>query len=362
MKKVRTVFLWMHLTVGLVAGLVILYLSVTGLLIAFKPQIIDLTRAGLTGDVAPAMPYEALIKGISIGKADELKGMTFWKDKTYFEAQFGKEKHLYSSVDGSVLPASYAWNDFFEVTTNLHRWFSTKNEGDHQIQKLVKGISVIFFLFLAVSGMFLWWPTAVKKLNFKLKNKAFNWNLHNVLGFWFSPVIIVISLTGLVMAHQWANSLLFSAFGSEVAKPRKVEEKAQVIPPAAQLASMMTVALERKPNWEMLSVKFAKGYVNISIDEPTVAGLYGKSQMSFDAESGQESFWEPYESLTTARKVRAAMHPVHTGEAGGFFGQLLVASATLVSVLLVWTGFAMSYRRFFKFTPAKNNHVGERAS
>jgi uncharacterized iron-regulated membrane protein len=354
----------MHLSVGLVAGAVILYLSVTGLLMAFKPQIIDLSRAGLvSADAGPALPVVDLLKKISDGKTEELKSVTFWREKEgYFEAQFGKEKHLYAYADGSVLPASYAWNEFFELTTNLHRWFSPKNEGDHKVQKLIKGISVIFFLFLTFSGIFLWWPSAVKKLNFKLKNKAFNWNLHNVLGFWFSPVIIIISVTGLVIAHQWANNLLFAIAGSEVPKPRKIEEKAQVIPPAEQLAGMIAVAQERKPNWKMLSVRFSKGYVNLSIDEDGPAGLYAKSQLSFDAESGQESFWEPYESLPTARKVRATMHPVHTGEAGGFFGQVLVALATLVSIVLVWTGFAMSYRRFFKTKQIKKSQVGDLAS
>lgn len=361
MKNWRVAFLWLHLVTGLTAGTVILYLSVTGLLLAFKPQIIDLTRAGIANEEAgSALPYETLIKKISEGKTKELKSITFWKDKTgYFETQFGTEKHLYSYADGSVLPVSYTWNNFFEITTNLHRWFSFKNEGDHKIQKLIKGISVIFFLFLAMSGIFLWWPAAVSKFNFKLKKKAFHWNLHNVLGFWFSPVIVVISLTGLVMAHQWANQMLFTLTGSEVPKPRKIEEKAQVIPTAETLAAMISKAQERKPNWEVLSVRFAKGYVNIGIDEAGVAALYRRSQLSFDAETGVESFWEPYESLSTGRKIRATMHPVHTGEAGGFLGQFLVASATLASIFLVWTGFAMSYRRFFGNRRTKNLQFGE---
>jgi len=360
LKKLRSVFLWLHLGAGLTAGAVILYLSVTGLLMAFKPQIIDFTRAGIASEEpGSALPYETLIKKNSEGQTGELKSITFWKEKTgYFEMQFGPEKHLYSYVDGSVLPVSYTWNNFFEVTTNLHRWFSFKNEGDHKIQKLIKGFSVIVFLFLAVSGLFLWFPAAVSKLNFKLKKKAFHWNLHNVLGFWFSPVIIVISLTGLVMAHQWANQLLFKLTGSEVPQPRKIEEKVQVIPPAKKLAAMIASAQERKPNWEVLSVRFAKGYVNIGIEEAGVAALYKRSQLSFDAETGLESFWEPYESLSTGRKIRATMHPVHTGEAGGFLGQLLVACATLASIVLVWTGFAMSYRRFFGKGQSKSKIIG----
>src|SRR5262245_49526624 len=40
MKSVRTVVFWAHLSCGLVAGVIILIMSVTGALLAFQPQIL----------------------------------------------------------------------------------------------------------------------------------------------------------------------------------------------------------------------------------------------------------------------------------------------------------------------------------
>jgi uncharacterized iron-regulated membrane protein len=38
---------------------------------------------------------------------------------------------------------------------------------------------------------------------------------------------------------------------------------------------------------------------------------------------------------------------LHTGEAGGFMGQFIAMVVSAGACLLVWTGFAMAWRRFF---------------
>jgi uncharacterized iron-regulated membrane protein len=40
------------------------------------------------------------------------------------------------------------------------------------------------------------------------------------------------------------------------------------------------------------------------------------------------------------------VRPVHTGEAGGVIGQTLAGIASLAGVVLVWTGLALTWRRF----------------
>ena len=41
MRPLRTVLFWLHLAAGAAAGLVILVMSATGALLAFKPQIVN---------------------------------------------------------------------------------------------------------------------------------------------------------------------------------------------------------------------------------------------------------------------------------------------------------------------------------
>ena len=43
-QRIRTVFFWLHLTAGLAAGVVVLIMSVTGVLLTFEKQTIYLGR------------------------------------------------------------------------------------------------------------------------------------------------------------------------------------------------------------------------------------------------------------------------------------------------------------------------------
>ncbi|MFD0892435.1 PepSY domain-containing protein [Luteolibacter ambystomatis] len=52
-----------------------------------------------------------------------------------------------------------------------------------------------------------------------------------------------------------------------------------------------------------------------------------------------------FEKLTTGGKMRQFVRWLHTGEAGGAFGQFLAALGCVSAVVLVYTGFALAWRR-----------------
>lgn len=60
---------------------------------------------------------------------------------------------------------------------------------------------------------------------------------------------------------------------------------------------------------------------------------------------------EGYADLSTARQIRSWTRYLHTGQALGWPGQLIAGLACLGGCFLVYTGFALSYRRFFKRRP-----------
>ena len=55
---------------------------------------------------------------------------------------------------------------------------------------------------------------------------------------------------------------------------------------------------------------------------------------------------ETFASLNAGRRVRSWSRFVHTGEAFGFGGQTVAGIASAGGVMLVWTGIALSLRRF----------------
>jgi len=54
-----------------------------------------------------------------------------------------------------------------------------------------------------------------------------------------------------------------------------------------------------------------------------------------------------YADLSTARQIRSWTRFLHTGQALGWGGQFIAGLACLGGCFLVYTGFALSWRRFF---------------
>jgi uncharacterized iron-regulated membrane protein len=106
-------------------------------------------------------------------------------------------------------------------------------------------------------------------LSTRLRGKAHDWNWHNVIGFWSSAVLVILTLTAAVMSYPWANDLLYTLTGSEA--PRRGESptapSSQVaarargqrgVGAAAQTASfdvLLARAQEQVPGWVMIMLR-----------------------------------------------------------------------------------------------------------
>jgi len=53
----------------------------------------------------------------------------------------------------------------------------------------------------------------------------------------------------------------------------------------------------------------------------------------------------PFSSQSTGQKARSWIRFLHTGEALGIVGQTIAGIVSFTSVLMVWTGLALAYRR-----------------
>ena len=120
--------------------------------------------------------------------------------------------------------------------------------------------------------------------NARLRGKARDWNWHNVIGFWSSSVLVVLTLTAAVMSYSWANDLLYKLTGSEL--PRRTEgssaaaerprdrgqrNEARAVRSPASFDILMTRAQKQVPGWVMIMLRFPSrgdGQVTASIQGP----------------------------------------------------------------------------------------------
>jgi sulfite reductase (NADPH) flavoprotein alpha-component len=82
------------------------------------------------------------------------------------------------------------------------------------------------------------------------------------------------------------------------------------------------------------------------IQEPTAPHIFARSQLVLDHSTAEIVRWEPYSDANLGRKLRIWVRGLHTGEVLGFVGQTVAGLASLGGCFLVWTGFAMAWRRF----------------
>ena len=230
----RSIF-WAHLISGLLAGLVILSMSVSGLMIAYEVQLMDWINRDLR--VAPPsanavhLDVETLVAKVQEGKPGLTPTGFTWKADPGAPVMLsmGREGHYYANpYTGEFLgEGNHTWHDFFHDVTSWHR-FLTGTGLSRETGKLITGTGTLVFGILLVSGIYLWWPRhwrwmnvrAVLLFNRKLKGRARDWNWHNVFGFWSAFPMLFIILTGLIMSFSWANNLLFRATGNEPPPPR----------------------------------------------------------------------------------------------------------------------------------------------
>ena len=76
-----------------------------------------------------------------------------------------------------------------------------------------------------------------------------------------------------------------------------------------------------------------------------------RAELQLDRAIGAEVRWQPFSARhSRAAALRAILRFAHTGEVLGVAGQTIAGIVTLGAVFLVYTGLALSLRRFLKWT------------
>ena len=112
---------------------------------------------------------------------------------------------------------------FFSAVTGWHRWFNATGE-NRATARAITGASNLAFLFLVLSGIYLWLPRMWKWAAFKTRllfnakattAKARDFNWHHVFGIWSAIPLAVVVATATVFSYPWANDLVYRAVGEQ---------------------------------------------------------------------------------------------------------------------------------------------------
>lgn len=378
----KTIF-WLHLIAGVVAGISIFIMCLTGVALAFEKDLVAWAERDARRVAAPATDsgrltlaeLTARVQAVEPGAkpvaltiaADPSAAITF---------TLGRDNAVYANpYTGEVRrPASTRMHDFMHVMTDWHRWLALGGD-QRAIGKAINGACNLAFFVLAVSGLYLWWPRswswrgfrAIALFNWRLTGKARDFNWHNAIGLWSAPILIILTLTALPISYRWAGDLIYTLAGEEAPVRRGPPGSAapvETIPapsPDAQPAgpdALIHAAQTALPDWSEITLRFGPQRVvaaeaptgpqpvSVSIKTPGVWPRTAATTLRLNPFTAEVMRTENFADLSPARRFRTWTRFLHTGEALGPGGQFFAGLASLGGCFLVWTGFALTLRRF----------------
>ncbi len=378
----RKLVFWAHLISGIVFGVVVGIMSVTGVAIAFEKEIIawaerDVRTAPPPSSEAQPLPIEELILRVREQLPEaEVTSLKIHRDpgQAYVLQAGRRESHYVNPYTGDIAaPGATGVRSFMRSMTDWHRWLGADGDG-RATGRLITGVSNFAFLVLLITGLYIWiprqWSWRVLRPSLWLtrgaRGKARDWNWHNVVGLWTAPVLLVLIVSGVVISFPWASNLVYLAVGEQPPPPRRGppsggESNANPIeaPEGVSLLSLDSLLVhvqEATPDWMEITLPIAATTetssataANVTVKNRKQWPMFSSDQLVLHPYSGEVLSHSGFGDYSTGRQARSWLRFLHTGEAFGFIGKVVATIATAGGAILVYTGFALAIRRLIRW-------------
>jgi len=367
---IRKTLFWLHLVAGLVAGVVIFIMSITGVALAYEKDLIDWAERDARRVDAPGAPserlsLEVLRERFALVYPDKTpSGLTVLadpRDAVAVNVGRGEVYYIDPYTGTARQPASDGMSRFMRTMIAWHRWLGQDGDG-RAIGKAITGACNLAFIVLAVTGLILWWPAAWRwpalrrSLIFVRSEttKARDWNWHNTIGFWCLIPIVVMAVTATVFSYRWAGNAIYQIVGEEPptrgGPPRGGDTATAAVRPAPviDLDGALAAVTAHLPNWSSVSLSLPiEATASASVKVPDSWPRTASTSLTIDAATGAITQTADFSDQSAGQQIRGWVRYLHTGEALGWLGQLVAGLGSLGGCFLVYTGFALSWRRFF---------------
>ena len=350
-----------HLWLGLISGLFVFFLGITGCILAFEREIEDAVQTYRFTEVQqkPLLPPTQL-KAIADKALPNKKAhsVTYQPGRTTQVVYYHDEPAYYYIVfvnqyTGKVLKVKNMDDDFFRIIIMGHYYLWLPPE----IGQPILTTATMIFVFLLISGLILWWPKskAARKQRFTVKLKSkwrrLNYDLHNVLGFYMTFIVIFIALSGMVMGFQWFAKSVY--WVSSSGKSLNVFEETYSDTTSTTKLNLNAAAADQ------LWAKFTKedptfaGSLDVHIPEDEKGAIeiaknpdpstYWKADYNyFDQHTLKEievkHMYGKFSNTSTADKIARMNYDIHIGAVLGLPGKIMAFFASLIAASMPVTG------------------------
>lgn len=369
----------LHLWLGLSTGLVVFVVSLTGCLYAFQQEIQDAMQPFRFSKVEnrgvlPPSSFETVARK-TLPKA-HLHAINYPAKGRSVEAIFyGFEpEHYYiiyhNPYTAEVIHVQNMEETFFHWVLDGHYYLWLPPE----IGQPITSYATLIFVFMLISGIILWWPKnkagAKQRFKFSWKNttqwKRKNYDLHNILGFYSSFLLLVIAVTGIFFGIQWFTYFIYNATGGEktLLFTEPISQKPIVTnfkKPATDLVwEKMKAEHPDAVSLEVHAIESDSSVIGANVN--TQQGVYWSTDYRyFDQYTLKEisvnNVYGRLKDANTADKLIRMTYDIHTGGILGFAGKILAFLLSVVAMSLPITGFLIWWGRRKKERKIKDSNL-----
>lgn len=350
---IRNVVLPVHRWTALTAGLVVLWMALTGLGLLFRTQLEPTVNENLetvSACRAPQSLDDLVARARSAHPAGALRlvGIEGSATRSVW-VRFANGDTLYvDPCSGRVLGDLNKYRGVFGSLEYLHR-LEFLSGADHAVAGTV---ALAFALIIVIGGMAIWWPVSLKGLRWSITfamrpaGRARLMRIHRAAGFWICLIALCSALTGPIDSFPWYQRAIEAATDSAPARPeppaavpergrrltlQALWQRAQQVTPEPQEALLLFPGKPDSP-------------VELDVIERSAPNHQAVSTLYLDPYSGRVLRFRPYATSSLANKLMAWGIAIHAGQAG-VPAQMALLVGVFGIIALGYTGFASYIRR-----------------
>jgi len=371
-KEFKSAILQIHLWLGLATGLVVFIVSITGCMYVFEKEIREFVQKDYNSVPLEKKAFVGLDSiAVSFAKSAPKETITTIRvtnvQPNATVAITSSKKHVYYFNPYTAQLVKKVGRDWLVTIRNMHTSLLLDEPG-----KFIMRWSVAIFFVMLITGLILWFPNQMRLLKQSLtikwsaSTKRINYDLHNVLGFYASGILLVICLSGLYMAFDEVKDVTSFLTGTQLSAAKvkgqkKKEEGKQGEGKKGKKGGhkkgdagvdqevgndkvihyneIYTAALVKYPGAISSQLTNRKGGVlRLRLFYPS-QWINNQSTLVYKIATRKLSNSTLYTDFTTADIIDSTDLDVHTGSFFGLFGKIIACIVSLISASLPVTGF-----------------------
>ena len=357
---------WLHLWLGLLSGIVVFIVSITGAIYTFKEEIRTLTESFQTVEVpedATMLPPSQLksamqdtydypsVWGIQYRGAGKSAVVPYYSDPSNYQVGY------VNPYTAEPLHNQYLDKDFFRFIIEGHYqlWMPL------WLGKPIVAYSTLIFVILLISGLVLWWPKRWSKryvqkglkISWKSAWRRINYDLHNVVGFYCLLVALILALTGMVYGMSWfKDTVYWAGSGGQWPSHERVTSDTTLVAHAAQkdedilFNNLLQAGVNPADNKiNILYPRGEQGAWDVQVN-PNMHNRYLTRSTYYEQHSLKELKKEPsFSEANGGEKLSRLNYDLHAGSIGGIWTKIIAFLACIVCASLPVTGFIFWWDR-----------------